>query len=60
MKNRIEIKRLNMLMPAELFCIVKKTTVDCNCTMTKWILQAIVEKLVREGDLEAKNKDILR
>ena len=60
MKEKFEIKRLNVLMPADLFRALKKVAVDNNCTMTKLVLRAIVEKMVREGDLEAKDEDLLK
>ena len=45
LKGRI---RLVMDLQEDLFKNAKKTAVDRNCTMTKWVTRAIAEKLKRE------------
>lgn len=60
MNEKTEIKRLSILMPAELFTVLKKVAVDYNCSMTKLVLSAIVEKLKREGELEVIDKQRLK
>ena len=60
MDDKMTIKRLNVLMPAELFTTIKKVAVDNNCTMTKFVMRAIIEKLKREGELEKLEEQRLK
>jgi len=41
-------KRLSMDIPDEIYDEMKKRTEKRNCTITKWILAAIVQKLREE------------
>lgn len=48
-------KRITLDMPAELVNVIKKTAIDQNCTMTKWVMKACIRELKFERD----NKDDL-
>ena len=57
MDNKNKFRRMSILMPEELFTNLKKVVIDYNCTMTKFVLRAIVEKLKREGELDGSSSN---
>lgn len=45
-------KRLSVNIPINLHLYVQQLSRDDNITLTKWITRAILEKMIREGDVE--------
>lgn len=49
-EQRLGRKRLSVDLPIELHKEIARLVIDRNCTITKWIIRAIIEKLKREDD----------
>ena len=57
MNNKIKVRRMSIMVPEPLFTTLKKVVIDYNCTMTKFVLRAVVEKLKREGEADGYSGD---
>jgi hypothetical protein len=48
----VENKRLSVNLPVNLHFYVQQVARENNITLTKWLTAAILEKMIREGDVE--------
>lgn len=48
----VEYKRLSINLPVNLHFYTQQVAKENNVTLTKWLTAAILEKMIREGDVE--------
>ncbi len=47
-QERSNRKRLSLDIPMELYKEIARSTIDRNCTLTKWIIRALISELQKE------------